>query len=181
MLIKQAKEKQGHHRGPIPKRYGHQGPIYSGRLDIPVAGPSHSMPVPSGIGRRGQSSQSISDSRHPKERHEQGTMPWSVRPTPKETASLHARAKERFRTVFFLGGSRVRRLATHAKKVFHSPINLTSNKAYEVAELGTIGLVPDRMTVKHWLPRTSRRRTSLYWTPSAWLPSGRACLEGCTA
>lgn len=45
----------------------------------------------------------------------------------------------------------MRRLATHGKKVFHSPINTDSRKAYSVAEMGTIGLVPDRNCVKDWL------------------------------
>lgn len=92
-------------------------------------------------------------------RHGQGTTPWTTtqsKPSKGKKKILMQGGQldtnnERWRTVFFIRGSRARRLATHARKVYHLTIHTNSPKAYKVAELGEIGLKPDRETAKHWL------------------------------
>ena len=82
------------------------------------------------------------------ERRARGTTPWITRKPDLNTKRLHTMAQERYHTVFFLGGSRVQCLATHARMVFHSPLNTSSPKSYEVVELGHIGLRPNRETAR---------------------------------
>ena len=76
--------------------------------------------------------------------------PTPVRPANRQTTELDPLEK-RARTLFIIGGSRARRMASHARKLCPSPIFSTSKMAYTIAEIGEIGMKPNLTTANTWL------------------------------